>query len=185
MRKLIGGAALFAALALALAACGGNTSSSGSSGSAAQSQPAQASGAGVLKATTTPLGTVLTDGTGRTLYVLTKDKNGASSCTGDCASTWPPFTASASAGSGVDGSLLGTTKRADGSMQVTYKNHPLYYFAGDSGAGQTNGQGVGGVWFVIGPSGDPITAKASSGSGSGSGGGGGGGYGAPPSTSRY
>lgn len=178
MKKLIGGAALFAALALALAACGGSKSSSSGSGSnAGQSQ--QASSAGTLKVATTPLGALLTDGSGRTLYILTKDKKGTSTCTGNCASSWPPFTASASAGSGVDGSLLGTTKRSDGSMQVTYKGHPLYYFAGDSAAGQTNGQGIGGVWFVISPSGDPITATASSGSGSG------GGYGAPASTTRY
>ena len=174
MRKLIGGAALFAALALALAACGGSNKTSSGSGGNAPNQPAQASGVGALKAGTTPLGTLLTDGDGRTLYVLTKDKNGTSTCYGSCASNWPAFTATASAGSGVTSSLLGTTKRTDGKTQVTYKNQPLYYFSGDANAGDTNGEGIGGVWFAVGPTGATIP-KSGAGAGAG----------AAPTTTKY
>jgi predicted lipoprotein with Yx(FWY)xxD motif len=166
MKKLLGGAALFAALALALAACGGSNNSSSGSGGNAPNQPAQASGVGALKVSTTSLGTLLTDGDGRTLYVLTKDKSGTSTCYGSCASNWPAFTTKASAGNGVNGSLLGTTKRTDGTTQVTYKNQPLYYFSGDSSSGDTNGEGVGGVWFAVGPTGAMIT-KSGAGAGGG------------------
>lgn len=171
MKKLLASAAMFAALALALAACGGSTNSPSGSGGNAPNQPAQASGVGALKASSSSLGMLLTDGDGRTLYVLTKDKGGTSSCYGNCASNWPAFTATASAGSGADGSLLGTTKRTDGKTQVTYKNQPLYYFSGDANPGDTNGQGVGGVWFTVGPTGAVITAKA--------------GAGATPTTTKY
>lgn len=109
---------------------------------------------------------VLTGQGGKTLYILTKDTSSASTCTGSCATTWPPLTVpsgmQAMAGSGVMGKL-GTISRPDGTMQVTYDGHPLYYFKGDSAGGQANGQGIGGVWYAMGPSG-PVGAASGGGS---------------------
>jgi predicted lipoprotein with Yx(FWY)xxD motif len=104
------------------------------------------------------LGTILVDASGRTLYLFKKDSGGSSSCYGGCAATWPPLTTSGApvAGSGVNGSLLGTTTRSDGKTQVTYNGHPLYYFAGDSSDGASNGQGVkefGALWWIVSPAG--------------------------------
>ncbi|HZT14474.1 MAG TPA: hypothetical protein VFA19_00875 [Gaiellaceae bacterium] len=106
----------------------------------------------------TSLGSVLVDATGRTLYLFTPDSGGTSTCYGQCATTWPPLTVTGTpvAGTGVDASLLGTTTRTDGSVQVTYAGHPLYSFAKDSAPGQTNGEGFGGVWFAVSPSGAKV-----------------------------
>ncbi len=106
----------------------------------------------------TDLGDHLVDGAGRTLYLFTVDPQGGdtSACSGDCAATWPPLTGDVAAGDGVDGGLLGSVTRDDGSTQVTYNGWPLYYFAADAAPGDTNGQGVGDVWFVVSPAGDAI-----------------------------
>lgn len=99
------------------------------------------------------LGDFLTDAEGRTLYLFTKDTEmGVSSCEGDCATNWPPFTAAEplSLPMGVDGELT-LIDRGDGSKQVAYNGIPLYHFAADTASGQTNGQGVGGVWWVVAP----------------------------------
>ena len=104
-------------------------------------------------------GTVLFDGKGRVLYGFTHDKRGKpSTCYGACARAWPVyFKASAlRAGKGVKQKLIGTVKRKDGRLQVTYNGWPLYRFTGDSAAGDTNGQGQGGVWSVIDSTGNPI-----------------------------
>ncbi len=97
-----------------------------------------------------------------------RTRTSKSTCTGACATAWPPLEASArpTAGSGVKSSLLGTTKRADGSEQVTYNGHPLYTFQGDTASGQTNGQrsnGFGALWLVLSPTGTQIASSASSG----------------------
>jgi predicted lipoprotein with Yx(FWY)xxD motif len=104
------------------------------------------------------LGTILTDSDGNTLYVFLADTDGASTCYDDCADNWPAFLARGEvvAGDGVDAALLGTTERTDGAMQVTYAGQPLYFFAGDEQPGDTNGQAVGDVWFVIAPNGEPV-----------------------------
>jgi predicted lipoprotein with Yx(FWY)xxD motif len=102
------------------------------------------------------LGAILTDGDGNTLYLLTGDNQGDSTCYDDCAANWPPLNAPATAGDGADDALLGATERDDGSMQATYNDWPLYYFAGDEQAGDVNGQGVGGVWFVLDDAGEPV-----------------------------
>lgn len=108
---------------------------------------------------TDALGAHITGAGGMTLYLRTSDPAGGSSCTGACASNWPPLTLAAgdtaTAGTGVTGALT-TFARADGSMQVAIDGHALYYFSGDSAAGQTNGQGVGGVWFVVSPAGAKV-----------------------------
>ena len=103
------------------------------------------------------LGEILTDADGLTIYFFANDTEGVSNCEGDCLANWPPVEVDGepSAGDGVDAEL-GTFERADGAVQLTVNGFPAYYFAGDSTAGDVNGQGVGGVWFVFGGGGEPI-----------------------------
>ncbi|HVB11319.1 MAG TPA: stalk domain-containing protein [Bacillota bacterium] len=98
------------------------------------------------------LGQIVVDGSGITLYHLTRDTATTSACYAECAATWPPLltTGTPVAGPGLVGSL-GTLTRTDGTMQVTYNGMPLYRYAGDSHIGDANGQGVGGIWFVVAP----------------------------------
>jgi len=108
------------------------------------------------------VGNILVDSKGRTLYLFKKDTGKKSNCSGDCAVDWPPLRVSGKprAGRGAHASLLGTTKRSDGSRQVTYNGHPLYRFEGDKKPGDTNGQGLnafGALWWVVSPSGSQIT----------------------------
>ena len=122
-------------------------------------EPVSPAAPGVTVATTeSDLGTILTDAEGRTLYVFLNDTEGESTCYDDCAQSWPALETEgdAQAEEGVDASLLGTSERQDGALQVTYNGMPLYYFANDSGPGQTNGQGVGDVWYVVSPEGEPV-----------------------------
>jgi predicted lipoprotein with Yx(FWY)xxD motif len=111
-----------------------------------------------VEAEDSSLGTILTDSDGNTLYVFFADTDGDSTCYDDCAENWPALRARGEleAGDGVDASLLGTTERTDGVLQVTYAGQPLYFFAGDQQPGDTNGQGVGDVWFVVAPDGAPV-----------------------------
>ncbi len=94
------------------------------------------------------------------LYLFTNDTqdSGTSTCTGECLAEWPALTTEAdpAAGDGADATLLGTITRDDGSTQVTYNGWPLYYFADDTAAGDTNGQGLEGVWFLVSPAGEAI-----------------------------
>ena len=111
---------------------------------------------------TTALGKVLVGSNGRTLYLFTADK-GSSACYGKCAVVWPPLLASdPSVGTGLNSSILGTTKRTDGKLQVTYNGHPLYYFVKDTKVGDANGEGIdhfGGRWWVVSATGSQITKK--------------------------
>jgi predicted lipoprotein with Yx(FWY)xxD motif len=132
---------------------------------------AQSSGA-IVSTAKTSLGRILVNSSGRTLYLFGKDKNGKSSCSGMCASFWPPLitTGKPRAGTGAKASLLGTTKRADGRVQVTYNHHPLYTFKKDTKKGQTNGEGLsafGATWYAVSPAGARVVKSS---------GGGGGGY---------
>jgi predicted lipoprotein with Yx(FWY)xxD motif len=109
----------------------------------------------------TPLGRILVDGKGIALYDFPPDRGKMSVCYGACAALWPPLLTHGKpvAGHGVRASLLGTTKRKDGRLQVTYGGHPLYSFVTDRKPGQTTGQGVdqfGGPWWVISPAGKEI-----------------------------
>jgi predicted lipoprotein with Yx(FWY)xxD motif len=99
----------------------------------------------------TPVGSALVDVRGHALYLFTADRTRASTCYGACAAAWPPFLTAAKpvAGAGVKQALLGTMKRRDGKLQVTYGGHPLYFFARDAKAGEVNGQGMGGTWFAL------------------------------------
>jgi predicted lipoprotein with Yx(FWY)xxD motif len=132
-------------------ASSGSSSSSGSSGGTVQ--VATASGTS---------GTFLVAGPKKmTVYLFEADKGSTSACSGACASNWPPVTTSGSptAGGSATSGMLGTIARSDGSKQVTYNGHPLYYFAHDKAAGETTGQGVsafGASWYVLAPSGNKI-----------------------------
>ncbi len=136
--------------------------SGGGSATAAPNNSGLSGATNIAVAQNPKYGPILVDGSGRTLYVFMKDvasSGTTSTCTGQCAKIWPPFVAassSISAATGVTSNEIGTITRADGTKQVVYKNHPLYYFSKDSAPGQTNGQGVGGVWFVVSPDGDPV-----------------------------
>jgi len=132
----------------------------------ALSAPAAKKGA-LVKLHTTGLGKVLVDGRGRTLYLFEADKGKRSVCYGKCAVAWPPLLTAAKprATAGVKAGLLGTTKRKDGKLQVTYRNHPLYFFVKDVRAGQTFGQGIdgfGGEWYVLSAKGVKIERHAAS-----------------------
>ena len=153
------------AAALLAAAC-----SSGSQAAATQGSgnSASASGSGTVITTSSgSAGSFLTDGSGHAVYLWVKDSMNKSVCSGACAGAWPPVTASGNvtASGGAKASDLGTITRSDGSKQVTYDGHPLYYFAGDSGPGQATGQGsdgFGAKWWLVAPSGAQVTAAQTS-----------------------
>ncbi len=173
-----------AALALGLAACANNSSSSagagGLYGGGATSAPAAATTAAAIQTGKVPgVGTVLTNSDGQTLYLFQADTGTKSTCSGECASLWPPVTTTgdATATMGATSSMLGTTTRDDGTTQVTYNGHPIYTYSGDTTSGQANGEGLntyGGLWYAVTTSG---TAAMSSGSGNSGGNSGNGGYG--------
>ncbi len=154
------------AAALVLAACGSDDDSTDSSASPAS---ASTGGGTVGLADNSALGTqILVDGQGQTLYLFEKDSSpDASSCSGECAGFWPPLTVEgkATAGSGLDSSQLTTFKRDDGTTQVAYAGHPLYYYSGDSAPGDANGNGVdkfGAEWYAMGSSGEAVEEEESS-----------------------
>jgi predicted lipoprotein with Yx(FWY)xxD motif len=111
----------------------------------------------------TALGHVLVDARGHTLYVFDQDKGGKSACSGGCAAAWPPFLTAGSpvALKGVNASLVGTAKRSDGKLQVTFAHHPLYFFAKDAKAGQVGGASIA-HWAALSPAGAKVHAKPAS-----------------------
>jgi predicted lipoprotein with Yx(FWY)xxD motif len=111
-----------------------------------------------VRVTNSPLGRILVDGHGRSLYAFAADTGRQSTCSGACATAWPPLISAGKphARAGAKASLLGRTRRADGRWQVTYKRHPLYTFFKDTARGQTNGEGVtafGAEWDLVSPAG--------------------------------
>jgi predicted lipoprotein with Yx(FWY)xxD motif len=159
--------ALIPLSALAVAACGGGAATASrpasTSTSTAKSSSAASATVGVAHS---GLGSILVDSRGRALYLWRADTGATSTCSGACAAAWPPLltTGAPTAGNGAKASLLGTTKRSDGTEQVTYNQHPLYLFTGDTAPGQTTGQGSAGFgapWYVLAPGGNPITGSAS------------------------
>jgi predicted lipoprotein with Yx(FWY)xxD motif len=157
-------------LATVIAGCGGSTHSASQSANAAraaltQSGSSSAGGEGhgassgvALTLRPSEYGRVISDSNHRVLYLFDADHGPASTCYGECAAAWPPLLTKGtpSAGAGVNGALLGTTTRKDGSLQVTYDGHPLYYYSGDTGE-HIMCQHVklhGGVWFVVGATGN-------------------------------
>jgi len=155
-------------LAFVAAGCGG-------------AMPSSNGGPAALKLSKTQFGSYLVDSQGHTLYLFQKDEEGESYCTGACAAVWPPLeTSSKPSGTGIDTAALGTIKRDDGETQVTYRGHPLYYYAADaSKPGRTKGEELeqfGSEWYVVGANGKPVeremTSQGNSGSGTSNGGGG-------------
>jgi predicted lipoprotein with Yx(FWY)xxD motif len=141
---------------------------------------AQAKGTTVSTATT-GLGRILVTANGHALYLFEKDKNSKSACTGMCATAWPPLITSGKpiAGTGTKASLLGTTKRADGRLQVTYNHHPVYTFIKDTKKGQTTGENLdafGAEWYAISPAGIKVEKATNSSATTTSPSSGGGGY---------
>jgi predicted lipoprotein with Yx(FWY)xxD motif len=160
-------------LATGLAACGStngqSTASQPAAATAATSAqaaprpavPAGKSGAAVVKVSSSRYGKILVDGTGRTLYLFTRDVKPSSRCYGSCAKAWPPFTTAGTptAGKGATAGLLRSAARSSGPRQVTYGGHPLYHYRGESQAGQILCQNVaefGGTWLVVKPSGAAV-----------------------------
>jgi predicted lipoprotein with Yx(FWY)xxD motif len=165
------GAGLGVALGVALltAACSSSGSSSSSAASAATpaggstGSAAAAAGSGLVITTKSgSAGAFLTDGSGRAVYLWMKDGKDSSVCSGACAGAWPPVTTAGAvtASGGVNTADLSTITRSGGAKQVVYDGHPLYYFSGDSGPGQVNGQGsdgFGAKWWLVDPAGTSIT----------------------------
>jgi len=154
---------LAAPFAIALIAAGcGPAYSSGAYGSAAKtSAPNRIAGAVKIGVGKSTLGRIVVDGNGRTLYLFEKDKNRRSACSASCATFWPPLLTHSKpvARPGVKQSLLGTTRRANGSQQVTYGGHPLYRFSLDKKPGQTKGEGLqdfGAGWDAVSPAGRKV-----------------------------
>jgi predicted lipoprotein with Yx(FWY)xxD motif len=119
------------------------------------------SGGETVKVADSRYGRILVDGDGRTLYLFDKERGGSSECYGACAQAWPPLLTKGlpRAAGAADAKLIGTTKRSDGSVQVSYRGHPLYHYHGETEAGQVLCQNVsefGGVWLVVDPGGDAI-----------------------------
>jgi predicted lipoprotein with Yx(FWY)xxD motif len=166
-----GGLAVLAALG---AGCGG-----GGATAAVSPAPKTASGqAATVGTTNTGIGQILVNSQGRTLYLFKADQGTKSACIGACAGAWPPLLVKGepTPGKGINASLVGTATRPEGTTQLTYNGHPLYLFAQDQKAGETNGQGVsafGAAWFALNSAGNEVSARPSS---SSSGGGGGLGY---------
>jgi len=125
--------------------------------------PAAAGGATVTVASSAEYGSYLADSSGRALYLFTADKPGESACSGACAEAWPPYSAAQGAptagAADVQAAKFGTLSRPDGTVQVVYNQHPLYYFQKDTGPGQTMGQdvhGFGGEWYLVTPQGEKL-----------------------------
>jgi predicted lipoprotein with Yx(FWY)xxD motif len=154
-----------AAAAVLAAACSSGGSSSSSSSAPAPSTPAAGnnSSSSAVDVHSGDGTSFLTDRAGRSLYMFGSDTSTNSTCSGACATAWPPLTTKGppTAGAGATASDLGTITRSDGSKQVTYAGHPLYSFARDTSAGQTNGEGktaFGAPWYLVAPSGQRITS---------------------------
>jgi predicted lipoprotein with Yx(FWY)xxD motif len=146
--------AVVAALTLAACSNGTTTTPPAAGGTSASTS----SGSTVQVANSAQYGSIFVDAQGNTLYLFEQDTGSMSACTGACLATWPPLTVTGSptAGAGLDASLLGTAKQADGSNQVTYNGHLLYLFTGDAAAGDTTGEGVEG--FIVSSTGDKVAA---------------------------
>ncbi|MGH3167919.1 MAG: COG4315 family predicted lipoprotein [Trebonia sp.] len=165
-RQIAGiGVPLAAVLLAAACSSGGSTAASGTTATAS---PATASAGSktVITVRSGSAGSHLTDGSGRAVYLWEKDPKDSSVCSGACAGVWPPVTApgGVSASGGAAAADVGTITRSDGTKQVTYDGHPLYYFSGDTAPGQDNGQGINGFgakWWLVAPSGTAITSAAS------------------------
>ena len=168
----VGGAVAAAATVAACSSAASSTAAAPAAsptGSPAAASPAGASSSGgtVITTAKSSAGTFLTNGSGRAVYLWVKDTGDMSNCNGACAGAWPPVTTTgtATASGGAKASDIGTITRSDGTKQVTYDGHPLYYFSGDSGPGTASGQGsdaFGAKWWLVAPTGSDVTAGVTS-----------------------
>jgi predicted lipoprotein with Yx(FWY)xxD motif len=163
VKRLIYASCLTAAVALMIAGCGSSDSTSsgsayggkGGGGSKPTAETSAAGGDGIVSAAKVgDLGTILVDSEGRTLYDFHKDKGSKSACYGACAAAWPPLLTEGNPQTqgAADRSMLGTTKRKDGTEQVTYNGWPLYTYAGDQKPGEANGNDIsqfGAQWYAL------------------------------------
>jgi predicted lipoprotein with Yx(FWY)xxD motif len=161
MRRLVlGSLALMAAGVIAAGCASSKGATRGGTASTMQAAPA------AIGTANSKVGMILVGRNGRSLYLFEKDKPDMSACSGACAAAWPVAHSNGQpkAGSGVNASMLGTMKRTDGTTQATYNKHPLYYFSGDTSAGQVHGQNVsafGAKWFAMTPSGNAAKSGSS------------------------
>jgi predicted lipoprotein with Yx(FWY)xxD motif len=149
------------------AACSAGAYGGTSTAASSAPMPAPNGGAAVVATASTALGTILVDGTGRTIYDFARDTGTMSTCDGSCQSIWPPVAAPAALPASLPGvsGQLGETTRGDGSRQLTIAGHPVYTYAGDKAPGDAKGQGIrlnGGVWNVVSPAGLPVTGSVPS-----------------------
>lgn len=142
---------------------------SGTSEAAEGSEGSEDPAAAPVAVGDTDLGEVLVDGQGLTLYIFTNDVDGTPTCTDDCAANWPPVLVDEvpEGVEGIDDGVLGVVDDGAGGQQLTAAGQPLYLYAGDGAPGDVAGQGVGGIWFAVGPDGTPIDAEAGAGGDSG------------------
>ena len=144
------------AVGLVAAACSSTSTPGTASGSA--------SGVAQIRTHSTRFGIVLTDASGRSVYLFVSDTGTTSTCYNACAAIWPPVTTAGTptAKAPAQSALLGTTLRRDGGKEVTYAGHPLYYYASDQNPGDVNGQNLnsfGALWFLLKPSGDKVAGR--------------------------
>jgi predicted lipoprotein with Yx(FWY)xxD motif len=157
MRRSVWAAAI--ALPMVMAACSNSGTPAPAAGSTATSTSTGA--AGTVNVAQNDLGEILTNADGRTVYLFEQDTDTTSTCMDSCASTWPALIATGkpTAGDGVDASLLDTNDAG----QVTYAGHPLYLYSADQAAGDTNGEGIGDLWYAVSPTGAKVEASSAKG----------------------
>ena len=158
---ILAGPVAVAGVGLIAAGCGGGAAYGSAVTSQPGAPPAASKPAKTVATRHTSLGNVLVDAHGRTLYLFEKDKGMTSTCTGTCASIWPPLTTTSKpiAGAGLSAVKLTVAKQPGGGHEVTYAGHPLYTYAGDAQPGDTKGQGLdqfGAEWYVLSPDGHKI-----------------------------
>jgi predicted lipoprotein with Yx(FWY)xxD motif len=156
--KLVPAAAI---MAIAIAACGSSSSSANDDQASTGVETASAKGP-KLKIVDSDYGKILANRQGRALYLFTADTGKASTCSGDCATAWPPYIVKKKpvAGPGVKSGKIGTTRRSDGKLQAIYAGHPVYFYEGDNEPGEVLCQAVnefGGYWYVLRASGKAVT----------------------------
>ncbi len=156
-RSVMFAAGAVSAALLTLSACGGNASEKKKDAENKAAAPVS------VRVADSEYGRILVDRSGRTLYAFTKDKEGVSNCGPSCIAVWPALTSSSAVrtGAGAQQSLLAKTQRTTGVSQVMYNKWPLYYYAGDAVAGDANGQGIDGEWFIVSADGKLLKKQSS------------------------
>ena|SRR3984893_16817019 len=169
MKRMISFVAMSVAAVFVSAACGGTGSYGSNAPNASAGTPA-ASGAPTVAIANSSVGQILVDGSGRTLYLFEADMPATSSCYAACVGVWPAVVSVVQpmVAPGITPTLVSTTKRKDGTLELVYNGHPLYYFTGDKKPGDVTGQGLnsfGAAWYVVSPAGTKIDTTSTRGVG--------------------